>query len=181
MKYYLTCYGCQCIRLTNPRLEEELAPFLNTPDKFAKDYEDYLEKLSELDGSGVLSPETHHLMKYLSTDDLVDKCQVFQEIIEFKDLLRKGVENGVFTHELLTNCLNDISKAFDNLNLSEISSKSRKNLLLDSLDLKSRYPDFDTHVSTLEELSINYDRELALGKIGNPERNSMPRSEFRRS
>lgn len=159
----------RAILQTNPKLETELSPLLNTPARYAENDERYLKKLSELHSSGVLNSETYHLMKYLSRADLTKKCQIFQKTIEFKDLLGKGVEKGVFTDELLTNCLKDVSKAFDNLNLSKDSFKREKCLVLESLGLKSRYPNFDTRVSSLEELSSNRDRELAVRNIMNGE------------
>jgi hypothetical protein len=162
----------RAILQTNPTLKKELGTLLKTPATAAIKRKHYLEKILELDKSGVLKPETYHLMEYLSIGDLAEKCQVFQEIIEFKDLLKKGVQKGVFTDELFTNCLADISKAFDNLNLSEVLSKSRKIFLLDSLGLKSRYQNFDTSVSTLDDLLVNNNRELAVRNIDNYERST---------
>jgi hypothetical protein len=167
----------RAILQTNPSLKKELATSLNIPAKYSEKYELYLEKLSELDRSGVLSSKTHHLMKYLSVSDLEDKCQVLQEIINFKDLLEKGVHKGVFSDELFTNCLADISKAFDNLNLSEVLFVRRECLLRESLGLKSRYPEFDTRVSTLEELSSNCKREVKRQGIENRERVKKLRTE----
>ncbi len=162
----------RAILQTNIALKKELGTLLKTPATAAIKHKRYLGKLSELYKSGVLKPETYHLMKYLSVEYLADKGQVFQEIIEFKDLLKKGVQKGVFTDELFTNCLADISKAFDNLNLSEVLSKSRKIFLLDSLGLKSRYQNFDTSVSTLDDLLVNNNRELAVRNIDNYERST---------
>ncbi|MFZ4083918.1 MAG: hypothetical protein ACOYK1_00060 [Vampirovibrionia bacterium] len=152
----------RAILQTNPRLEKDLRSLLKTPDGFAEKYERYLEKLSKLDSSGVLSSETYHLMEYLSVSDLGKKCETFQEVIKITDLLKKGAQKGVFTEKLLTNHLEDIRKAFDNLNLNVDSLQRQKNLLLLSLGLKSRYPNFDTHVPTLKELVSNCMRELAL-------------------
>ena len=155
----------RAILQTNPTLKKELGDFLNTPDEFAENYKLYLNQLSELDKSGVLSPETYHLMKYLPTDDLLGVSLVLEEIIKFKDLLGKGVHKGVFTDELFTNCLGDISKAFDNLNLSKGLFENQKGLLLKSLGLKLSYPSFDTSVPTLKDLSSNHDRELVIRNI----------------
>jgi hypothetical protein len=69
--------------------------------------------------------------------------------------------------ELFTNCLDDISKAFK---LSKTLFVRRKGLLLESLGWKSRYPDFDIRVSTLEELSSNWKREIEAKDIDPPER-----------
>jgi hypothetical protein len=161
----------RAILQTNPKLEKEFdSSLLNIPDNFAEDYKLYLEMLSELDRSAVLKSETYHLMKYLSTGDLVAKSRIFEKIIKFKDLLEKGVHKGVFTDELFTNCLDDISKAFDNLNLSGDLFLRQECLLLESLGLKSRYPDFDTRVLTLEELSSNCKREVKIRKIRNTDR-----------
>lgn len=151
----------RAILQTNPGLENELGSLLNTPKIFAGEHKRYLEKLSKLDRSGVLSAETHHLMRYISVSDFEAKSAIFQEIINFTDLLKKGADKGVFTNELFKNCLDDISKAFDNLNLSKGSFDNQSYLLLASLGLKSRSPDFDTLVSTLEELLSNHDREIA--------------------
>jgi hypothetical protein len=92
----------RAILQTNLTLEEELGtgpPLFNIPVTFVGIYQHYLKQLSELEKSGVLKPETYHLMKYLSTDDLKEKSELLQEIIEFKDVLEKGVHRGVFSNE----------------------------------------------------------------------------------
>jgi hypothetical protein len=73
--------------------------------------------------------------------------------------------------------LSDISKAFDNLNLSKVLFVRREGLLRESLGLKSRYPGFDTRVSTLEELSSNCKREVKRQGIENLERVTKLRKE----
>jgi hypothetical protein len=164
----------RAILQTNPTLEKKLGTFLNTTDQFAKDYKLYLDKLSQLYNSGVLSPETYRLMKHLPIVDLQKKCEIFQEIIEFKDLLKKGVQKGVFTDELFTNCLADISKAFDdNLKLSRVLFVKQEGLLLESLGLKLRYPDFDTHVSTIEDLLFRVDSKATELNLGNFDRETI--------
>jgi hypothetical protein len=150
----------RAILQTNPMLEEELGtgyPLFNIPVQFVSIYEPYLKQLSELEKSGVLKPETYHLMKYLSVGYLEKKSKLLEEIIKFKDILEKGVQKGVFTQELFTNCFDDISKAFK---LSKILFVKRQVLLLESLGLKSLYPSFDTSVSTLEQLVSNWDKEI---------------------
>lgn len=157
----------RAILQTNPTLKKELGPFLNTPDEFAEYYKRYLNQLSELDKSGILSPETYHLMKYLPADDLLGTSMLLEKIIKFKDVVEKGLHKGVFTDELFKNCLDDISEAFDNLNLSKVSLfVKQEGLLLKSLGLKLSYPNFDTSVPTLKDLSSNLDRELAGQNIG---------------
>jgi hypothetical protein len=157
----------RAILQTNPRLEKDLRSLLKTPDGFAGTYERYLEKLSKLNNSVVLSSEAYRVMKYLSVSDFEGKSTVFQEIINFKDVLEDGVREEVFTEELFTNCMKDIRESFDNLNLSVDSLQRQKSLLILSLFLKSRYPDFDSHVSTLKELLYNCNRELAVQSIEN--------------
>ncbi len=159
----------RAILQTNPMLEQELGTdslFFNIPAKFRSGlqycYEHYLKELSELDKTGLLTPKTYHLLKYVSPGNFVDKSQVFRKIIAFKDVLGKGFEKGVFTDELFRNCLNDISEVFDNLNLNsnKVLSNSQKVFLLESLGLKSRYPGFETSVSTLDDLLANNQKEL---------------------
>lgn len=158
----------RAILQTNPMLKEELGLVLNTPEGFAETYKRYLEQLSKLNNSVVLSSEAYRVMEYLSVSDFEGKSTVFQEIINFKDVLEDGVREEVFTEELFTNCLKDIRESFDNLNLSVDSLQRQKSLLILSLFLKSRYPDFDSHVSTLKELLFNCSRELAVRNMGNP-------------
>jgi hypothetical protein len=158
----------RAILQTNPRLEQELGPLLNTPAEFVDEYQRYLGKLSEFHSSGVLSSKTYHLMKYLSVRDLHDKCQFLEVITDIKDLLKKGIEKGVFTDELFANFSENIPKAFHNLNLSGFQEQHF--LLLVTLGLKLRHPDFDTRVSSIEDLLSRVDRKLTELNIGAFER-----------
>jgi uncharacterized protein YjbI with pentapeptide repeats len=154
----------RAILQTNSMLKEQLgtdSSSLNIPVEFVSIYQLYLEQLSKLDKSGVLKPETYNLLKYVPVNHLEGKSKLLKEIIEFKDVLAKGIQMGVFTPELFANCFDGTSKSF------EVPSKqfaTQKVRLLESLGLKSLDRGFDTSASTLQELLFNLERGIeALG------------------